>query len=139
MKVTANLLAALDDLRDENQLLLLWVDAICIDQMNVSERNYQVGLMRDIYSTAQRTVVYLGSGRRDLDNLFLDLQNRERQYSTINTRSLNKSSVAPLDPSLSKELLSAPWFTRVWVYQELVLSKEVSVQYGRNRAKWDNV
>lgn len=29
---------------------LLWIDAICIDQTRVMERNHQVGLMRDIYS-----------------------------------------------------------------------------------------
>lgn len=28
----------------------LWIDALCIDQTNVRERNHQVELMRDIYS-----------------------------------------------------------------------------------------
>jgi hypothetical protein len=27
-----------------------WIDAICIDQSNISERNHQVGLMKQIYS-----------------------------------------------------------------------------------------
>jgi hypothetical protein len=35
------------------------------------------------------------------------------------------------------ELLSRAWFSRVWTYQELVLSKEVWVQCGRHRLKWD--
>lgn len=27
----------------------IWIDALCIDQENVGERNHQVGIMRDIY------------------------------------------------------------------------------------------
>lgn len=37
-----------------------WIDALCIDQHNVTERNSQVAQMDMIYSTAQRTIIYLG-------------------------------------------------------------------------------
>jgi hypothetical protein len=39
----------------------LWIDAICINQENVSERNHQVGLMSRIYSRADLVLVWLGS------------------------------------------------------------------------------
>ncbi|KAF1954800.1 hypothetical protein CC80DRAFT_116273 [Byssothecium circinans] len=39
-----------------------WVDAICIDQSCIPERNAQVPLMRDIYSSASRVWVWLGDG-----------------------------------------------------------------------------
>lgn len=39
--------------------LLLWVDQICIDQQNITERSHQVGLMRDIYSCAEEVLVCL--------------------------------------------------------------------------------
>lgn len=38
-EATINLVAALDDHRDERRPLRLWVDAICIDQSNTQERN----------------------------------------------------------------------------------------------------
>jgi hypothetical protein len=38
----------------------LWADAICIDQGNVEERCFQVTLMGEIYSRAERVVLWLG-------------------------------------------------------------------------------
>jgi hypothetical protein len=38
----------------------LWVDQLCIDQRNHGERSYQVAFMGEIYSTADRTIVWLG-------------------------------------------------------------------------------
>tara|TARA_R110002003_G_scaffold1184_16_gene22712 strand:- start:20010 stop:20570 length:561 start_codon:yes stop_codon:yes gene_type:complete len=37
-----------------------WIDAICIDQSNVQERNTQVAMMADIYRTASRVVIDVG-------------------------------------------------------------------------------
>ncbi|OAG06026.1 HET-domain-containing protein [Paraphaeosphaeria sporulosa] len=36
----------------------LWVDAVCIDQSNTSERTYQVRMMDRIYSEAECVVVW---------------------------------------------------------------------------------
>ncbi len=38
----------------------IWVDAVCIDQSNISERNQQVSMMRDIYIQAKMVFIYLG-------------------------------------------------------------------------------
>jgi Heterokaryon incompatibility protein (HET) len=48
--ITPNLEIALAHLRYPNRERTLWVDATCIDQTNVSERNEQVGYVRKIYS-----------------------------------------------------------------------------------------
>ncbi|KAJ3535165.1 hypothetical protein NM208_g7247 [Fusarium decemcellulare] len=40
---------------------LLWVDQICIDQSNLSERSHQVGFMRDIYQSARQTLICLST------------------------------------------------------------------------------
>lgn len=47
--VTRNLWNALCRLRLADKPRTLWVDAICIDQSNIEERNQQVGIMRQIY------------------------------------------------------------------------------------------
>ncbi|KAH7361167.1 hypothetical protein BKA66DRAFT_396649, partial [Pyrenochaeta sp. MPI-SDFR-AT-0127] len=44
---------------------LLWVDAICIDQNDLIERNHQVGLIGQIYSNA--TLVLTWGGKSDED------------------------------------------------------------------------
>jgi hypothetical protein len=59
--VTENCMAALLQLRTTD-VRTLWVDAICIDQTSLSERSHQVQLMGEIYSRAQRVVVWLGEG-----------------------------------------------------------------------------
>ena len=39
---------------------VLWIDAICIDQDNLSERDQQVSIMPQIYSNTRRNLVWLG-------------------------------------------------------------------------------
>lgn len=57
--VTRNLSLALLNLREENDITL-WVDAICINQKDYSEKNHQVAFMSNIYAHAQTTKVWLG-------------------------------------------------------------------------------
>lgn len=48
---------------------LLWVDAICINQTTIHERNHQVGLMGQIYSKAERVVIWLGTDPSVADSI----------------------------------------------------------------------
>lgn len=64
-KVTRNLEDALRSLRDCKVLPeqgLLWVDALCINQDDLSERASEVQRMQSIYVSAVDSIVYLGSG-----------------------------------------------------------------------------
>ena len=58
--IGTNLDAALRHLRSEEEGRTLWVDALCIDQGNLRERNQQVNRMRDIYAGAERSVIWMG-------------------------------------------------------------------------------
>lgn len=58
--VPASSAAAIRRVRLENGVRVIWIDAVCIDQTNVEERNCQVALMRKIYSQASGNIVYLG-------------------------------------------------------------------------------
>jgi hypothetical protein len=42
------------------QPLLLWIDAVCINQENPKEKSVQVGLMADVYQQAYKVIVWLG-------------------------------------------------------------------------------
>ena len=44
---------------------LLWIDALCINQSDIPERNQQVALMADIYSKATAVNVWLGSDQQE--------------------------------------------------------------------------
>lgn len=59
LAITAHLDAALRKFRITTWWML-WVDALCIDQTNIPERNYQVSIMKHTYDQATTTFVYLG-------------------------------------------------------------------------------
>ncbi|KAI0428216.1 heterokaryon incompatibility protein-domain-containing protein [Xylaria sp. FL1042] len=64
--VSANLHAALRRMRMPNEVVWIWVDAICINQQDDAERAYQVGMMRDIYQNSSEVLIWLGeSGSLD--------------------------------------------------------------------------
>lgn len=66
MKISPNLYDALRTFRDENvRPGCLWVDAICINQDDVAEKNHQVPLMGDIYGFAGGVHVWLGWERTE--------------------------------------------------------------------------
>ena len=58
--VTLNLHLALEHLVREREDLVIWIDAICINQSDDEEKARQVLYMRDIYSQAEETLVWLG-------------------------------------------------------------------------------
>lgn len=55
----------------------LWIDALCIDQSNVLERNQVVSRMGDIYAHAERVIIWLGEQKRSLQRFFGELKSME--------------------------------------------------------------
>ncbi|KAI1742716.1 heterokaryon incompatibility protein-domain-containing protein [Xylaria scruposa] len=68
--VGQNLEEALRHLRQSEGARILWIDAICINQNDLSERASQVKLMRHIYRTASRVLVWLGGHSAHSDLVF---------------------------------------------------------------------
>lgn len=58
------------------RLDLFWIDAVCINQRNVLERNHQVGLMKQIYSNFAKVILWLG---QEADNSELATEYMARQ------------------------------------------------------------
>jgi hypothetical protein len=57
MYVTKNLKYALLQLRIDGKTRVLWIDAICLNQLDLQEQAQQVKIMSSIYSKAPHTVV----------------------------------------------------------------------------------
>ncbi|KAI1110045.1 heterokaryon incompatibility protein-domain-containing protein [Nemania sp. NC0429] len=68
--VTENCEAILRRFRQGNKMSCLWIDAICIDQSTVEERNKQVAMMEDIYRLAEVVVVWLGPATEHTQEAF---------------------------------------------------------------------
>lgn len=73
MQVTRSLFDALQVFREPHADRMLWVDALCINQGDVIERNSQVQLMNRIYSGASSVAVWLGHDRPDAIRMALNM------------------------------------------------------------------
>ncbi|KAH7380935.1 heterokaryon incompatibility protein-domain-containing protein [Cadophora sp. MPI-SDFR-AT-0126] len=128
--ITATLDAALRDLRDASRVHRVWADALCIDQSNLTERASQVGLMAQIYSIAHHTIIHLGPLTSEAETVL-----RAAPSNTSGTVAYSRDLVDVAE----QHMLQAVWFTRVWVFQELVLSRDPWVQCGNLRARWTDL
>ena len=138
LAIGTNLGSALRHLRRRNRPTRLWIDAICINQLYLDERNHQVQQMRSIYESAYETIVYLGgqtnSNTEDSAWNFLERNSpwayngdQERDYGLPARREEEISFRGNLH-DICYELLNRDWFTRVWVLQEVVVFRDVSIQ-----------
>lgn len=75
LPITKTLECALRMLRHQDKTRRLWIDQICINQGDDgdSERSRQIRLMRQIYSCAERTIVWLGNDEQEQGPLVRDL------------------------------------------------------------------
>lgn len=127
MSVTTNLERALRQLRRSARLEEIWIDAICINQVDTSEKNHQVPLMKDIYSVSN---VFIWLGESDIhSDEFIRLMKERRNYSISTTSDTESDSIAYI-LSLSIDLVMKPWWERTWTVQELYLAKTVLFMCG---------
>ncbi|TGO90736.1 hypothetical protein BPOR_0053g00270 [Botrytis porri] len=117
--VTQNLAIALYHLRLPNKSRRLWVDAICINQSDIKERNEQVTLMGEIYSLAKPVLVWLGETFEGCEEAF-DLMSKIAIASE--DKILEEESQTMF--SFYIELVKKEWFTRLWTIQELTLADQ---------------
>jgi len=64
IRVRRNVSNMLQALRWENGLRRVWIDALCINQNDLEEKEQQVRRMGDIYADADRVLIWLGGGHR---------------------------------------------------------------------------
>jgi hypothetical protein len=149
--VQQNLWLALRALRSDSVERILWVDAICINQADILEKNKQILLMRRIYSQAQSVIVWLG----DATNSTADAWNLLSSLVTLSAAEDSLEAAKPVtaqllaslnlpEPASPKwraldELYWRSWFTRVWIIQEIALSKEALVMCGGHSCPWSHL
>jgi hypothetical protein len=70
VEVRHDLWDALLELRPQKDTRTLWIDAICINQDDISERNHQVTQMGTMYKNAVRCVAWLGLSDSSIKDAF---------------------------------------------------------------------
>jgi hypothetical protein len=129
--LTASLDAALRGVRDTSTACRVWADALCINQADIAERNRQVRLMGSIYSLADHTVIYLGRLTPGAEWVLRNASGDAARWPLLPGEGETDKTLSSL-----RDILGRPWFTRTWILQELVLSRDPLVQCGRLRTRW---
>ncbi|TGJ78706.1 hypothetical protein E0Z10_g10058 [Xylaria hypoxylon] len=145
-KVTQNLFKALGTLRLCDKPRILWVDAICIDQSSVSDKNYQVPLMSNIYSRATGVVVWLEDEAPGAPAAFEVLENSkiddDGELLGPDGGPAERDNWA--DPEHGAERLKSlqalchqRYWSRVWIIQEVTLATDIHLYCGGRSVHWD--
>jgi hypothetical protein len=151
INITPNCDAALRRIRAHSgkQGNLLWIDAICIDQNNVEEKNLQVPLMNNIYKQAERVLLWIGEassivdsetsrpitdlGMEFINKFAQEIQERKKMeqnldkgdcyQAVLNERQAirQRKGNSPYVQGLW-EILHRGWWKRVWVVQEAAIA-----------------
>jgi hypothetical protein len=126
--VTENCEAALRRLRLPSAPRQLWVDAVCIDQTNIKERNHQVGLMDVIFRLASAVHICIQDPRHD----YTGLVNILKSDAFHCPESIAVSQAA--------ELIRRRYFSRVWVenttpvvVHQIANISSVCIYFGHHR------
>ncbi|KAK0101595.1 hypothetical protein ONS95_006758 [Cadophora gregata] len=127
-EITSNLETALRHLQYKQDIRILWVDAICINQKDVDERGSQVSQMGLIYSTAQKTVIYLGNADEECKTA-LDLLvtfSKDKHFTEIPIwKDQAKTQLDLVKLRSLEKLWSHQWWSRIWVVQEVCLARKI--------------
>ncbi|CZR70018.1 uncharacterized protein PAC_19919 [Phialocephala subalpina] len=113
-----------------NKPKLFWIDAICINQSDINERNHQVGLMKRIYATAADVYIWLG---REGDNSGLamdfvakkgaqNLRAKGPGYHPLWTKKVGRAL---------GELCDRPYWRRMWIIQEIIHAEQITTRNGQ--------
>ena len=139
LPITVNLEAALRRLRKLPLIKELWIDAICINQKNVEERNTQIALIGSLYTNASEVIIWLGEGDvgSDMlaDMLTAGLPIRPDRSSPNYMKEFDRYKIECRKClSLIIGLGDRAWWSRVWCVQECVLPIKTPTFYCVERA-----
>lgn len=127
-----------------------WIDAICINQANLPERNEQVRQMKEIHEHASNLVIWLGVGEHETAATFdilqqiawLDCDHIQYLYPDDSGDAFSlgcESCYVPLSRKILHgqigHVFGSPYWKRAWIIQEASTPKPFAnaiICYGSN-------
>ncbi|KAF2479245.1 heterokaryon incompatibility protein-domain-containing protein [Neohortaea acidophila] len=136
----------------------LWIDSICINQEDQVERAQQIKLMARIYSCGRQNIVWLGpetettarameTMKAIVDNAREETDGFEAFHSELyDDHGSFKHAISPktwnddaLDLPALLDIYRRPWFERLWVVQEVALSRRNTCLCGPHEIPFEDV
>ncbi|KAE8444971.1 hypothetical protein EG329_014099 [Mollisiaceae sp. DMI_Dod_QoI] len=130
-QVRQNLWLALERFRRLGETLVMWIDAICIDQSNELERNHQVSRMKEIYEKADEVLVWLGPSFGHSHRAFR-LVRKLYECRDDDERILDRFSRPSTKPGLEAlaDLFDREYWKRIWIIQEITVARRITLFCG---------
>ena len=147
LPVTSNLYDALVSLREPGIIAPYWIDQICINQRDVAEKGAQVRLMGQIYAQAVRVKIWLSreiwQAEEDLDHFQafarFSYEALTRDVEQALREGKSDGSITEAGWQAMFRLLQSNYFRRVWMIQEVVMSRECWVMAFGVALLWTGV
>jgi len=120
---TVNLETALRNLSKDFVGKSLWVDAICINQQDIAEKNQQVPLMGELYGRAAGVVIWLGESDPAMEMLMEGLAQEapSLQAGVAGTSKRQHEIGIRKRESMFMAIARRPWWKRIWVRMRRIL------------------
>ncbi|OAL03492.1 HET-domain-containing protein [Phaeosphaeriaceae sp. SRC1lsM3a] len=110
------------------QMQPLWIDALCINQHDIKEKNLQVTRMGLIYNRARRVLVWLGIDASLIPLARYMARDCPPEY-------LQEIRLADREASFAA-FWSHPYWTRTWITQELLMAASRQMLIDRYAFDW---
>ncbi|KAH6663102.1 heterokaryon incompatibility protein-domain-containing protein [Halenospora varia] len=141
--VRPNLFHCLNELRLSEAIQTLWIDAICIDQTNIPERNEQVKIMSKVYAQAALVRIWVGNPDSWTRDLFRYMNASKQERESLAWQSLDKEGIllgegaraTPVAQALL-DICSREYWTRAWILQEVIVSGSKVLHCGSYSTRW---
>jgi len=153
IQITRNLNDFLQMVRREPELhsRRFWVDAVCINQQDATERSSQVGFMASIYRSADFVIAWLGKEDINTEESFTLIRTLATLCEDCLAQIMPKNrAYEPFENVLGQMANDRAWnalrqfwrrsyFKRAWTIQEVALAKKVMVKCGGHLLDWDHI
>ena len=150
LRITESLMILLRRLINSHPTEFLWIDQLCIDQGNKSELDFQVCVMWNIYRCSERAIIWLGEDERDGGKMLAikvlqklstfektDYQEEELADRTFGKFLTNDGLAISIGHKTQLEsFFSSPWFSRLWIVQEVCFAPEATIYWGSMSLQW---
>ncbi|KAH8756767.1 heterokaryon incompatibility protein-domain-containing protein [Diaporthe sp. PMI_573] len=141
--ISKSLYHALEALRRKSEDVLVWADALSIDQQNRDEKSEQLLLMTDIYKNAQYVAVWLGPDGDDCDiatALLKDVATAARTGAyPVQVKSMFSSIAQGQSLPALAALFEREYWNRLWIVQEIFNAASIYVYCGSTEPlPWDD-
>ncbi|KAF5568274.1 heterokaryon incompatibility het-6 [Fusarium napiforme] len=137
--IAVSLHGALQALRKKHSSVLVWADALCINQKDRDERSQQVQLMPYIYSNADSVAIWLGPEENDsirAVSLLDAIATTGEPFGSSNISKILAAGAENGDLLAVVSLFGREYWRRLWVVQEVFNAKRIMVYCGSTRLEW---